>query len=60
MNTGAESFGNLFENSIDDIRLTENYKNVKIGCNTNNPTSHCKTCSYKELIPILSYCGISG
>ena len=23
-------------------------------CKTNNPTSHCKNCSYKELVPILS------
>jgi len=54
MNTGAEPFGNLFENSIDDIRLTEDYQNVKLGCNTNNPTSHCKNCSYKELAPMLT------
>ena len=58
MNTGAEPFGNLFENSIDEIRLMDDYKNVKKGCNTNNPTSHCKNCSYKELTPILEYVGI--
>jgi hypothetical protein len=58
MNTGAESFGNLFENSIDDIRLTQNYKNVKMGCETNKPTNHCKNCSYKELTPLLTYLGV--
>ena len=58
LNTGAKPFGNLFENSIDEIRLTEDYQNVKKGCNTNNPTSHCKTCSYKELIPLLTYVGV--
>ena len=58
MNTGAEPFGNLFENSIDEIRLMDDYQNVKKGCNTNNPTSHCKNCSYKELTPILEYVGI--
>ena len=58
MNTGARSFGNLFENSIDEIRLMEDYQNVKKGCNTNNPTSHCKNCSYKELVPILDYVGV--
>ena len=58
MNTGAKPFGNLFVNSIDEIRLTEDYKNVKRGCNTNNPTSHCKNCSYKELTPILDYVGV--
>ena len=58
LNTGAEPFGNLFENSIDEIRLMDDYQNVKKGCNTNNPTSHCKNCSYKELTPILSHVGV--
>ena len=58
MNTGAEPFGNLFENSIDEIRLMDDYQNVKRGCQTNNPTSHCKNCSYKELTPILEYVGV--
>jgi len=58
LNTGSESFGNLFENTIEEIRLTRYYQNVKNGCNTNNPTSHCKNCSYKELVPILSYLGV--
>jgi len=58
MNTGAEPFGNLFENSIDEIREMIDYQNVKEGCKTNNPTSHCKNCSYKELIPILEYVGV--
>ena len=55
LNTGAEPFGNLFENSIDEIRLTEEYQKVKRGCETNKPTEHCKNCSYKELVPILSH-----
>lgn len=54
MNTGAEPFGNIFETSIDEIRKNEDYQNVKRGCNTNNPTSHCKNCSYKEMVPLLS------
>ena len=55
MNTGAKSFGNLFENSIDEIRKRDEYQKVKKGCSTNKPTSHCKNCSYKELTPILEY-----
>ena len=51
-------FNNLFVNSIDEIREMTDYQNVKKGCNTNNPTSHCKNCSYKELTPILEYVGI--
>jgi len=58
MNTGATPFGNLFVNSIDEIREMEDYQNVKKGCNTNKPTSHCKNCSYKELTPILDYVGV--
>ena len=33
----------------------DDYQNVKKGCQTNNPTSHCQNCSYKELVPILNY-----
>ena len=58
MNTGAEPFGNLFLNTIDEIREMEDYQNVKKGCNTNNPTSHCNNCSYKELSPMLKYLGV--
>ena len=58
LNTGAEPFGNLFENSIDEIRLMDDYQNVKKGCETNNPTSHCKNCSYKELAPMLQHLGV--
>lgn len=53
MNTSAESFGNLFVDDIHDIHSTERFQEVLIGCSTNNPTSHCKNCSYKELVPIL-------
>ena len=55
MNTGARPFGNLFANTIDEIREMEDYQNVKKGCETNNPTSHCRNCSYKEITPMLTY-----
>ena len=54
LNTAARPFGNIFETSIEDIRLNEDYKKVQKGCQTNNPTSHCKNCSYNELKPILT------
>lgn len=54
LNTGAKPFGNLFENSIEEIRNSKDYKAVREGCSSNNPTSHCKNCSYKELAPMLS------
>lgn len=53
LNTGANSLGNIFESSIEDIRETNEYKEIKHGCMTDNPTSHCKNCSYKELGPLL-------
>lgn len=53
LNTAAEPFGNLFENSIEEIRQNEEYLKVKKGCESNNPTSHCASCSYKELVPLL-------
>ena len=53
LNTGAEPFGNLFKESIEEIRASESFQNVKRGCATNKPTSHCKNCSYKELAPML-------
>ena len=59
LNTGAKPFGNLFENTIDEIRLMEDYQNVKKGCETNNPTSHCINCSYKEMTPMLTYLNVN-
>ena len=53
MNTAAKPFGNLFQTDLEDIRNSEDYQNVKKGCNSNNPTNHCKNCSYKELVPML-------
>ena len=58
MNTGAKPLGNLFDSSIDEIRLSNDYQKIKKGCKTNKPTSHCKNCSYKELVPILSHLGV--
>jgi MoaA/NifB/PqqE/SkfB family radical SAM enzyme len=53
MNTAATPFGNLFKTDLDDIRSSDEFQNVKMGCGSNNPTPHCKNCSYKELVPIL-------
>jgi|15BtaG_2_1085339.scaffolds.fasta_scaffold00336_11 MoaA/NifB/PqqE/SkfB family radical SAM enzyme len=58
LNTGTKSFGNLFMNTVDEIREMEDYQNVKKGCETNNPSLHCKNCSYKELSPMLKYLGV--
>jgi len=53
LNTGTDSFGNIFDNTIDEIKQTKRYQEIKDGCKTNNPTEHCVNCSYKELVPLL-------
>lgn len=54
LNTGAEPFGNIFEQSIEEIRDSKDFNAVRTGCSSNKPTSHCKNCSYKELAPMLN------
>ena len=39
----------------DEIHKSPGYQAIKNGCKTKNPTEHCKNCSYKELVPILSH-----
>jgi len=58
LNTAEEGFGNLFKENIDDIRKKSRYKAIKDGCATNCPSSHCQTCSYKELAPLLKDLGV--
>lgn len=60
MNTSTEPFGNIFTDDIDDIRNSIRWQDIVHGCRTNNPTSHCKNCSYNELKPILSAIGVNN
>lgn len=53
MNTTSNPIGNVFKNSINDLRNSEKYQLIKTGCETDTPTKHCETCSYKELVPLL-------
>lgn len=53
MNTGAKEFGNIFADPIEVIHDTQAFIELRHGCETNNPTDHCKNCSYKELVPML-------
>lgn len=53
MNTATKPFGNIFNQTIEQIHNTPAYTNVRNGCVSDNPTEHCKTCSYKQLSPIL-------
>ena len=60
LNTGAKDFGNIFSSSLSEIRESEDFINVKYGCENNCPTTHCKNCSYKELTPILQKLGVNN
>mgnify|MGYP003332451589 CR=1 FL=1 len=60
LSTSNKSFGNIFEQDLDEIRMSNDYLNVKNGCASNCPTDHCKTCSYKELVPILTKLGVQN
>lgn len=53
MNTSAKSLGNILTQSVEDIFYSNQFKVIKWGCETNQPTNHCNTCSYKELSPLL-------
>lgn len=53
MCTDAKPFGNIFESTIEEIKGRKEYQEIKLGCEINSPTNHCKNCSYKELVPLL-------
>lgn len=53
MNTAAKSLGNIFTHTPEEIFNSNQFKIIKIGCETDTPTSHCSSCSYKELSPLL-------
>ena len=55
MNTSTKPFGNLIRDlSVEQAFSNKRYIEIKNGCETNCPTEHCVTCSYKELTTILS------
>lgn len=60
MNTGADEFGNIFMDDIENIHNTPEWLKLKKGCAENNPTNHCKNCSYKELVPMLKELGVQN
>lgn len=54
MNTSAKTISNVFfVKNIKDHFESQAFQDIKSGCETNNPTDHCKSCSYKELTPVL-------
>jgi MoaA/NifB/PqqE/SkfB family radical SAM enzyme len=54
MNTAAKPIQNIFfVKNAREVFESKAFEEIKIGCETNNPTDHCRTCSYKELLPLL-------
>jgi len=53
LNTSAKPIGNIFSESIEDIRRNVEFLDIRRGCETDSPTAHCQNCSYKELSPLL-------
>lgn len=53
MNTGANSVGNILNDTIENIQNGEEFQLIRNGCLNNEPTNHCLNCSYKELSPLL-------
>ena len=60
LNTSTQGFGNIFYQSIDEIRNSHEYVKLKKGCQRNKPTEHCSKCSYYELLPILNRLGVDN
>lgn len=54
INTGTESVGNIFFESIDEIKNNKKLLEIAKSCKGNSPHEHCKNCSYKELSPLIN------
>lgn len=53
MNTGGITHGNIFKDSIDDIRIKSSFIKIRSSLEENKPTGHCLNCSYNALKPQL-------
>lgn len=53
INTGSESFGNLFYDDIEKIKNNKKLIEISKSCKKNDPNEHCINCSYKELSPLI-------
>ena len=54
LNTDTQSIGNIFRDELKFILNSEKINQIREGCINNEPTEHCKNCSYKELSPLLN------
>ena len=54
LNTDTQSIGNIFREELEFILNSKKINEIRHGCINNEPTEHCKNCSYKELSPLLN------
>ena len=54
INTGTESVGNIFLESINEIKNNKKLLEISKSCKENKLHEHCKNCSYKELSPLIN------
>ena len=54
LNTDSSPSGNILKESLEEILNNPKRNKVAYECETDSPGKHCKTCSYKELVPILT------
>lgn len=54
LNTDTQSIGNIFRDELKFILNSKKINEIRHGCINNEPTEHCKNCSYKELSPLLN------
>ena len=54
LNTDTQSIGNIFRDELKFILNSKKINEIRQGCINNEPTEHCKNCSYKELSPLLN------
>ena len=54
INTSTSPIGNIFLDDLDEMRQQSKLKNIRNDLINNvQDNSHCKTCSYKVLSPVL-------
>ena len=58
LNTAAKEHGNILAQSLSTVRSSKSLTTLAQGCASNQPTAHCRNCSYRQLAPLLSELGV--
>ena len=60
LNTDSSPSGNIIKESLNDVLNNPKRNQVSSECESDCPGDHCRTCSYKELSPILTKLGVKN